>query len=116
MTCSKNVVFTLLASEIARETSKLSNRMKTLTPSCQKSAANWVICAGFKARNCNGLSILSRILVNYFLQLLAYHCEEGLLHHLQYIIGLNACLCKYFDLKIHALGVLTASHSPSQAA
>jgi hypothetical protein len=42
--------------------------------------------------------------------------EEGLFNHLQYIIWLNAYLCKYFDQKIHALGVLTASHSPAQAA
>ena len=37
-------------------------------------------------------------------------------YHALYIIWLNTSLCKYLDLKIHALGGLTASHLPCQAA
>src|SRR5947207_694174 len=51
------------------------------------SSANWVICAGFKARNCKGLSILSRILVNYFLQLLVYLCWVPLTNLLLALYG-----------------------------
>lgn len=46
----------------------------------------------------------------------AFFKQRGsITYHAHYIIWLNTSLCKYLDLKIHAHGVLTASHLPCQA-
>jgi hypothetical protein len=42
--------------------------------------------------------------------------RESITDHALYIIWLNTSPCKYLDLKIHAPGVLTASHLPCQGA